>query len=54
MKKYKAEIKENLQKIATIEKKIKDKSIKVGVVKKMLLLVAADAKKIKQWILKMG
>ena len=54
VKKYKGEIKENLQKIAAIEKKVKDKSIKVGVMKKMLLLVAADAKKIKQWIMKMG
>ena len=54
VKKYKSEIKDQCQKIASCEKQLKAKSIKAGVMKKVVVLAAGIAKKTKQWMLKVG
>ena len=52
VKKYKAEIKDQCQKIATCEKQVKTKTMKPGVMKKVVVMAAGMAKKTKQWIMK--
>lgn len=53
-KKYKADIKDQMQKLDAGEKHIKAKTLKAGVLKKMLIMAASMAKKTKQWILKIS
>jgi len=50
--KYKSELKSIMQKIAACEKNLKSKTMKAGVLKKVLVSVADGIKGIKTWLLK--
>lgn len=54
VKNYIAEIKQQLQKMDACEKQIKAKTLKVGVLKKLLIIAAGIAKKTKQWLVKIS
>ena len=54
VKKSKAELKSQMEKLTECEKQVKAKTAKAGVMKKVIVMAAGIGKKIKQWILKVS